>query len=722
MFELSGFKLVESKGNVETVLAEAASQGPGVCGGRMANAPWLWQTAAQKLSPGIAFRAAWECRYHGQRHWNYATRGVGVSLLWINQSGGVIGRDDWFRRVLRAKEWATDWEDVVVPEGAVQALFEVSASPGDPSTLYSPPSLKLQRFWYGGDDLFDGEFWARNLRLESSLPALSPGRARLFVRITNAATGSALDARVMVRNASGETFDPLDGYFYAEGRGAHPARKGAITFDVPTGDVAVEVRRGFEFLPWQWSGNLSDGESKTLDARLERAWNWPERGWLAVDHHCHLHFHSHTRYPRITLDRFMGIANGEGLNAVSMQGEWRFLRENLGKVWRDEEEDFIGAVAHEVTADFFGHLATVNIPQLLELSHPHASWPDDWEVYRQLEAMGGAAVATHPYDTAADGGPMIEQVGRADRLSVGREWVIDALLGARTCCDILSSDETQRLTEKLRDYYRLLNLGLIVGAVGCSDVYLDQGDGLPGGFRTYALAASRTMEAVAAAYRAGATFATNGPILDLKLDGLRPGSIMTIKPGREVRASLDAHSLWGIGCVELLWRGKTIKSWNLDETKRDVKFSDSKVASSPEHLPEDGAPLQSSVKNFHAETTVKPESEGWLALRVFGPSAEGLRPAWAEDSTGRLWRQFAHSGPIIVKVEGRPSPVNAEDREYLRSWILAYQKAVRDYADALLNRQDPLSPPAEDEMILRVIERSKQAMRILENMSCESME
>ena len=103
------------------------------------------------------------------------------------------------------------------------------------------------------------------------------------------------------------------------------------------------------------------------------------------------------------------------------------------------------------------------------------------------------------------------------------------------------------------DWYRYLNLGYQVPVVGGSDKM--SADALLGGIRTYAHLGGRdfSYENWMAAVKAGNTFVTVGPLMELAVEGRPPGSQLDLPAGG--------------GTVSVSWRGAASAALPIDKVE-----------------------------------------------------------------------------------------------------------------------------------------------------------
>jgi hypothetical protein len=167
----------------------------------------------------------------------------------------------------------------------------------------------------------------------------------------------------------------------------------------------------------------------------------------------------------------------------------------------------------------------------------------------------------------------------------------------------------------LVDWYRYQNLGYQLPLVGGSDKM--GAAWLLGGVRTYAHLGERdfTYQAWMDAVRAGNTFATVGPLLELTVNGRPPGS----------RVELPAPG----GTVDVSWR---VESVRVPIERVEVVVGGLVVAEAVV----DGTPAASG------SASVPITASTWIALRVRG------------SYRGRPGDVAAHSSAVQVLVEGSP--------------------------------------------------------------------
>jgi hypothetical protein len=156
-------------------------------------------------------------------------------------------------------------------------------------------------------------------------------------------------------------------------------------------------------------------------------------------------------------------------------------------------------------------------------------------------------------------------------------------------------------------YYRLLNCGFRVPASSGTDWWIYDHNRVfaqvDGGF---------TYETWLAGVRAGRTFVSNGPLLELQVDGKGPGA--SVHATAPVRIAASAVSRLPFEKLEIVYNGEVVAeqaAWNERRAKLEYEL-----------------PLPRG---------------GWIAARVSG-----------NGRTHANFRVFAHTSPVYVQVAGTP--------------------------------------------------------------------
>jgi len=260
----------------------------------------------------------------------------------------------------------------------------------------------------------------------------------------------------------------------------------------------------------------------------------------------------------------------------------------------------------------YGHMCFYGLRTLVEPFYtgtPRTPFPDDYPPnYAQAKAaraQGGAVTYAHPGYSAT-----------IDNFSA-RELPVDLALGEVDAMDVMSNNPEEFAME---NWYRLLNCGFRLAISAGTDSFTNVADHyVPGGHRVYVHTGPLTYDKWIAGYKAGRSFATNGPMIFLKVNGKEPGDEISLPAGQhrlrievEVKAGKEDR-------VELIVNGQP-------------------------------RPLSKEVEI---------DRGSWIAARVMGP----WRRAVLNDTA-----TFAHTSPVYVRVGGRLARSPADAR-FWAEWI-----------------------------------------------------
>jgi hypothetical protein len=407
---------------------------------------------------------------------------------------------------------------------------------------------------------------------------------------------------------------------------------GEFTSDMPVGDLYVEIYKGFEHQPVRKKVTIEPGQ-EVLRLSVDRAADWRSLGWVTAD--THVHFLSpHTAALQ---------ARAEGINIVNLlASQWGRLFTNVGDIRGRVnvlEEDTLVYVGTENRNHMLGHMSMLGTQGLpvypMCCGGPGEAWvgdPDlmalaDWA--RENRQKGGVVIRPHyPYcGHSEDPVPIIK-------------GLVDALEIAGLRGDDFPTQE----------WYRYLNCGYRVAVAGGTD---KMGAYCPlGWLRTYALTdPDRPFEYEnwAAAVRAGRTFSTTGPLIDIKVDGHSVGETIELAAGGgtlEVQA--HAESVWPLGRIEIVHNGRVVASESSADGERKLE----------------------------AEVRLSVERSGWVAARCTG--AESHPASYIAAHTSPVYLKCgdtrAFDGPaaqhMLALVEGT--------MEYMQTLATAFDEKTRN--------------------------------------------
>jgi hypothetical protein len=355
-----------------------------------------------------------------------------------------------------------------------------------------------------------------------------------------------------------------------------------------------------------------------------------KEGWYSGDTHVH----------------FLGAsgahreAAGEDLNVVNLLGsQWGHIFTNtediIGRPTSSEDGKTIVYCSQENRQHLLGHLS------LLGLKKPVMPWCTDGtneaEMGGNLEttmsdwadrthAQGGTVILPHFPNPNGEPATLIA-TGRADAIEM---FTFDAYCHG--------------------EYYRYLNCGYKLPVVGGTDKMTAD---TPVGFiRTYAYIPDGqpfTYDTWTDALKAGRTFVSSGPMIDLKIHDCRPGDTLKLPGnGGTIEVEVSVRSIFPMHCLQIVQGGRVVASTEEPE----------------------GARL------LHFKAKLKVDKHTWIAARVAGPGYTGklVHHEW--------WsrRVFAHTSPIYIAVGGDWWMFDQDTASYMLTLIQGSLEHIRTNA------------------------------------------
>jgi hypothetical protein len=503
-------------------------------------------------------------------------------------------------------------------------------------------------------------------------PAAEPaGRARLRLRARGPSRWSVVDDR--------------GGAWFPDGRPPkwdfhdRPLFHGDdLELEVPAVPLTVTCARGMEFGTATTALTPTAGTTTQVELEPERLYDPAARGWYGGDLHVHMNYSG---------DQVAGpddaacMQAGEGLHLMSL------VAGNLGQTrvydreafeatagqdlpWTDR--DRVARFGVEYRNDLLGHfhaLGPAGRPSRYHSGHERSDEPFDWPANavacQEFRDLGATVGYTHPvFSPLADGSPA--GAFRFPRTVEARELVADAALGLVDSVDLIGPSDVEG-TAVL--YHHLLSCGLRLAATVGTDVWLSYSRGPllsnpPGWGRVYADLRGQPLSvgAFAEAVRAGRTLATNGPFLELLVDGRGPGDPVAATPGRRLPVTVRCQ---GPGVERL-----------------ELAGPDGVLAAA-----EAGGGAAPAI-----DTEVLVDGSLWLCAVARGPGHPSvLGPV-----------VFAHTSPVWVEVGGRPVRRPASAR-WLLDWL--------DRFEALLGEHGRFADDGQRAEVVAVIDQARHWYR-----------
>lgn len=467
-----------------------------------------------------------------------------------------------------------------------------------------------------------------------------PGRIEVAIR--DAGTDMPMNAKIVVRGETGQCYWPKGALVYGLG-GDTQCFYGASSFElaVPEGQFEILATSGFEYLPVRETVRVTGAQPVRRTLAFQRLVDMPAKGWYGGEHHLHCLGHGGRRYDgRMTVRTVAQICRAEGMCyafLMGSRGHDLFTTEpypgrclvdaGLGEVF--ECEGFVGQGSVEPIG-FCGHRCVLGAPKWTVRRNPQF---ESMEIFDQVQAQGGVCIFSHPYA----GGMALDQ---DPDLCFARELPVAVALGRALVWDMLCWGGS--LDEKMRDWYRLLNLGFRLAVAGSTDCYMNNPAVLiaPGANRTYVRADRPDVASIVRAYREGRTVATDGPLLVFTVDGREIGERISFRGDRpeRLRMCVEARHVHGVETVEIIRNGEVVAA-----------------------IPGRGQ------KAIREDLDLEVRETCWLAARCRGVK-------------GDCFGSFAHTSPIYVGFGSSPMKACAEDAAFFVKWFDAYRDVVIEFA------------------------------------------
>ena len=465
------------------------------------------------------------------------------------------------------------------------------------------------------------------------------GRNWVHVRVLDASTGLPVPCRVHFRSPAGVPYQPHGhhnqvnsniGTWHIDVGG--DVRLGDVTYAyidgtcqgwLPRGEVLADVTRGFEYAPVHERIHIAPGQ-REVTLQISRWTDMAASGWYSGD--SHVHFLS-TQGAHLE-------QQGEDLRVVNLlQSQWGSLFTNTedftGRVSTTPGGRYVTYVGQENRQHVLGHLI------LWGLTEPVMPWctdgPSEGELGSSLEstladwadrahAQGGTVVI--PHFPVPNGEPaVLATTGRADAI------------------ESLMWDPYKEAV-----YYHYLNAGYRLPLVGGTD---KMSSGVPVGlYRTYAqLDEEFSYPAWCAAVRAGRTFLSGGPIVQLTVDGQRVGDTVALSGPGTVQVEAWAESIFPLSSLEIVVQGRVVASAEHPEGPRSrLQLSE------PVHI----------------------GNHSWIAARCRGAAGNHF-DEWERPI-------FAHTSPVYVSTGGTWAARDEQAARYLLTLVEGGLEYVRHTA------------------------------------------
>jgi Tol biopolymer transport system component len=448
--------------------------------------------------------------------------------------------------------------------------------------------------------------------------------------------GQPTGSRIHLTAADGKFYAPADAYARVSAAGDRLFHTtGDFRVDLPPGKVSLTVVKGFEFVPATATAEIRPNDVAAMTISLARAADMNARGWYNGSTHVHMNYAGNLHN---TLENLMMMSAAEDQDIVLEQianKDNRILDHQYfvkgGGPHPLSRRDMLLVVGQEYRPPFWGHVFMFGMKEHLispfttgyEGTAIESLYPTNTDMLRKARAQGASVGYVHAF--AGEGDPLAGNLGAA------KGFIVDAALGATDAVEWSAATRAGFFP-----LYAVWNNGLKVTAVGgedsISNLHMSK---LVGSHRTYVFTGARglDMQAWFDGMRQGRAFVTNGPLVELSVNGMLPGETVTMPPaGGNVRVEARVRSIVPLTRATLYVNGQAAAE----------------------------LPLSADRQSADDARTLAVARSGWMHLRVEGAPADRF-PL----DTGY---PQAFTNPIWISVGNQPVRDRAS-AEYSLRWI-----------------------------------------------------
>lgn len=477
----------------------------------------------------------------------------------------------------------------------------------------------------------------------------APTAARVY--LTGADQKAYAPAGVMHRMVLGDRLQAAPGanYFHSPG---------SFALELPAGEAVIEVVKGMEYAPVRKVVQINSDREGEIEIQLSRIADLQPAGWYSGDVHVHGNLFAQDLIQPADV---LAVARAEDLNVLNILpcndprttliSDLQFFTGGPDPV---SDPKHIVYYNEEMRNDLYGHVGFLNLKTFVEPAYfgfPHSPHPYDVPGnFPQVEAaksQGAFVSYVHP--------------------GLPSEFPIDIALGLADTIDVMSQVDERN---SLPMWYALLNCGFRCPASAGTDSFLNIPYHLvPGAGRVYVkVEGDFTYENWIAAFKAGRTFVTNGPLLRFTFNGADPGAVFSVDPGpmpMTIAGTID--TIVPISAVEIVVNGEVVRTIAVDAETRSLSVNE----------------------------VIEINRSAWVAVRTI---AEGHR--WVTNDRD----VFAHTSPVYVEMAGRPMDSTEAARYFIEQidLLIAKMEATGVFADQ-----------AQRDLI---VQRFREGQKVYENM------
>ena len=433
-------------------------------------------------------------------------------------------------------------------------------------------------------------------------------------------------ARVYISDASGKMLRIPGTVGFARRNETHSIVDQQATIPLDPGTYTIRAEKGHEYRPAERRVTIRSVPS-AVALEIPRFYDMNAAGWYSGDLHIHRDpAEMRLLMPAEDLNIAPAILRHVGGQRPTVPP---FPAANLEPLDRTH---ILSLQNQEVERLGRGHGAVLllNTPEPVE-AEPATLFPMDIEFCRRARAQGGFVDGEKPIwknvpvNVAFEA---LDAIGVVNNHFHPRDTLLDAeRYGSMERTEPRSKTVAGFAEWMAELYYSFLNCGFrIPVSAGSASGVMSSWIGYE---RVYVkLSAPFSYEQWFRDLKMGRSVATNGPLLEVEVNGRPPGAEFPWRGPQRVKLAVRIHSQQPVERVEVVFNGKVV------------------------------------AKRAPKELTIA--EPGWLAVRCFGPAGEAI--------------QYAHSSPFYFPKDGR-LPVRPADAERWANYIhrLAAEAGPADY-------------------------------------------
>jgi hypothetical protein len=432
----------------------------------------------------------------------------------------------------------------------------------------------------------------------------TPGPAGINGIITDAETGEALPARIIIENREGESIDS----YYNIYPGFYSEEDGTFVRELEPGAYTLTVTRGFDYLSQTHAIAIRENSRLQIEIALEPWVPLRELGWVNGDGHAHLYTDNHPDDAMLATVR--KICRAQGIDFISTNQGWGGYNDDN---WQEgyakfSDEKFLLHYGAEMPKYRTGHTWWLGLKSCRHYfestmdtvyenryfqSPQGTSWDFNAQPFPHIPAVeliprfkqaeGAAALIAHPTSWWWQKRGAIEKYTTnvcehlAFSLLAGNIW--DGMV-------VMGYDRDHYFYQNL--WFHVLNEGYRLAPVAELDGGYGPNNKFPyGTMRVYYQAGKEvSMQNIVDAVKRGRTFVTSGPIVFADIDAHYQTGDIVPADGTTCQLNIAAYASGEVsdflsyvivfrnGAIHKLWdlRSQRIRTWKnhlkISETKR----------------------------------------------------------------------------------------------------------------------------------------------------------